>query len=376
MNFPTTREILTINELKSNISEFRRYFRKLLPNVDGESTIILYNREQLKAIIKYLNGTPTRHIAFHFLFELLLIDESENTSNLFTEDRCYVELYEQFPELFAQIVLENYVDGRDTECHRIIYEQFHRNISNNFKWNRFDWKDIMTAHKKEKIYYLIADSRSQFSSVIRSYIQTKYNTLRIDDLNYIQNKINYGKFKMKRFFNDIFKDSNWMEESAPLEFYLMNFATFYHLHNKPMAFYYATIGIKIWENLIKNAEISIDKFHEPCRLMMHSSTGRVIPKKIPFDSLIKFVAAREALEYYKEWAAENTQEVFRENSILFPHNYSGLKMFFHVYMQSKCSSFREFDYAFMGHSKEFGSEYQCAIGEKLNYKWKCVNRIF
>lgn len=375
INMPSTREVLTMNDLKSDLTEFRRYFRKLLPTVSGDSTVILYNREQLKAMLKYLNGITTRQIAFHFLFELLLIDDDENTGNMFTEHRCYFELYEMFPELFAQIILENYVDERDEECHNSTFKLFDANLRDCFNWNQFDWWTIMELHRNEEMHYLIAESRSSFSGVLRNHIQNKYGNLRIHDTNYLQNKINWGKFKMKLFFSDGGTNTK-KRENIPLKFYLKNFIDFYHLHKKPMAFYFATIGVRFWENLIKNAGISIDRVGDACRLMSRSSTGRIIPKRIQFDSLIKFVATRKALENYKRWIGENPQEVIREDSILRPYNYSGLKMFFHVYMQSKCTSFSKFDYAFIGHSQEFAIEYQCSVGEQMNYKWKCVNGIF
>lgn len=378
VNIPPSREVFTINQLKSEMSEFRRYFRKLLPNVDGESTVILYNREQLRAMIKYLNRATTRHVAFHFLFELMLIDDDESTGNLFTEPRCYFELFELFPELFAEIILENYVNERDTECHKKTYQEFDRNLNTHYEWNRLAWKEIIDLHRKEEIYHSIAESRSTFRGVLRNYIQNKYGSLRIDDTNYLQNKINWGKLRMKSFFSEIFKDDSYRSkrENLPLKFYLENFVTFYHLHEKPMAFYFATIGVKFWENLIQNAQINIDRAGEECRLMSRSSTGRIVPKKLPHHSLIKFVATGKALENYKEWISENPQEVYWEERILHRYNYNGLKMFFHVYMQSKCSNFSKFDYAFIGHSREFTAEYQCSIGDKMNYNGKCVNRIF
>ncbi|KAL5284609.1 hypothetical protein ACFFRR_006736 [Megaselia abdita] len=377
-NMPTSREIFTINELKSEMTEFRRYFRKLLPTVHGDSTVILYNREQLRAMIKYLNGISTRLVAFHFLFELLLIDDDETTGNLFTEPRCYFELYELFPEMFAQIILENYVDERDTECHKKIYELFDVNLNFHFQWNRFAWMEIIDLHRKEELYYLIAESRSSFVGVLRNHIQNKYGSLQIDDTNYLQNKINWGKFKMKLFFSEIYNDSGNRNrrENLPLQFYLKNFIIFYHLHKKPMAFYFATIGVTFWENLIKNARINVNRVGQECRLMSRSSTGRIIPKKIPYDNLIKFVAAGKAFENYNEWTNQSKQEVIRENSILQPYNYNGWKMFFHVYMQSKCNNFNKFDYAFIGHSKKFAVEYQCGTGDNMNYNGKCDNRIF
>lgn len=376
---PSSREVLTMNELKNELTELKRYFRKLLPTLHGDATVILYNREQLRAMIKYLNGITTRHVAFHFLFELLLIDDDENTVNMFTEHRCHLELYELFPELFAQIIIENYVDERDTECYKKVYQHFDKNLNTYFQWNRFQWREIIDLHRQEDMHYSIAESRSTFRGVLRNYMQNKYGSLRIDDKNYLQNKINWGKFKMKLFFSEVFSDGNRKKnrgENIPLKFYLENFVTFYHLHKKPMAFYFATVGIKFWENLIKNAKINIDRVGDECRLMSRSSTGRIIPKKIQFDSLIKFVATGKALENYKEWMEQNPQEVIRENLILQPYNYNGLKMFFHVYMQSKCNNFTKFDYAFIGHSKEFAAEYQCGAGDKMNYNGKCVNRIF
>lgn len=378
INIPSSREILTINQMKNELTEFKRYFRKLLPSIDGDSTVILYNREQLRAMFKYLNRVTTRQIAFHFLFELLLIDDDEATGNLFTQHRCYYELYELFPELFAQIILENYVNERDTECHKNVYEYFDRSLNNDYEWNRFMWKEIIDCHRKEEIYHSIAESRSTFRGVLRNYIQNKYGSLRIDNSNYLQNKINWGKLEMKTFLSEVYGGygKRMKRENLPLKFYLENFITFYHLHEKPIAFYFATVGIKFWENLIQNAKINVGRVGEECHLMSRSSTGRIIPKKIPYDSLIKFVASGKALENYKEWISENIQEVNWEQKILQPYNYNGLKMFFHVYMQSKCSNFSKFDYAFIGHSKEFTAEYQCRAGDKMNYNGKCVNRIF